>query len=52
MPLLFAGIAVIHAVWALRDVEKLGGMKHPAVKARLRVAAVMMLISLFLFFYL
>jgi hypothetical protein len=52
MPLLFAGLAILHGIWALNDYRKHQDWRYPAVKARMRITGVMMLVSLFLYFYL
>jgi hypothetical protein len=52
MPLLFAVLAILHSIWALNDYRKHRDWRYPAVKARMRIAGVMMLASVFLFFYL
>lgn len=52
IPLIFLGIAILNGILALYSYKQYQQWHHPAVKARLRVTGVMLLVSVFLLFYL
>ncbi|MES9939056.1 MAG: hypothetical protein ABW104_04690 [Candidatus Thiodiazotropha sp. 6PLUC2] len=52
IPLIILGLATLNGILALNSFKQYQAWSHPAVKARLRVAGIMFLVSLFLFIYL
>ncbi|MCG7949086.1 MAG: hypothetical protein N0E55_08090 [Candidatus Thiodiazotropha taylori] len=52
MPIIIAVVALLNGLLAIYSYKQYHSWGHPAVKARIRVTGVMLLVSLFLFFYL
>jgi hypothetical protein len=52
MPLIMLGLALFNGALALSSFRQHQSWGHPAVKARLRVTGVMLVVSLFLSVYL
>ncbi|MCW4232673.1 MAG: hypothetical protein N0C78_08620 [Candidatus Thiodiazotropha taylori] len=52
MPIIIAAVALLNGLLAIYSYKQYHSWGHPAVKARIRVTGVMLLVSLFLFFYL
>jgi hypothetical protein len=52
MPIMIMALAALNGVLALYSYKQYQSWGHPAVKARIRVTGVMLLVSLFLFVYL
>jgi hypothetical protein len=52
MPIIIMALAALNGVLALYSYKQYQSWGHPAVKARIRVTGVMLLVSLFLFVYL
>jgi hypothetical protein len=52
MPIIIAALAALNGMLAAYSYKRYKSWGHPAVKARVRVTSVMLLVSLFLFVYL
>jgi hypothetical protein len=52
MPIIIAALAALNGMLAAYSYKQYKSWGHPAVKARVRVTSVMLLVSLFLFVYL